>query len=132
VQRTLVIDSRPSGAHVWVNGRKQPGTTPVRVPFAQYGTFDVRLEREGYRSVAREIRLASEIDGYPVVDLPFEIAGGRKTFHRVIDLPPLPAHATPQQVQSVLERATAFRQRARREVAEPGTPKPETPPEILR
>ncbi len=46
-QRTLQIDSEPSGALVWLNDR-EVGRTPVSVPFTFYGTYDVRLEAEGH------------------------------------------------------------------------------------
>jgi hypothetical protein len=47
VKRTLAISSEPAGALVWVNDQ-EVGRTPVEVPFTWYGTYDVRLEREGY------------------------------------------------------------------------------------
>lgn len=46
-QRTLQIDSEPSGALVWLNDR-EVGRTPLAVPFTFYGTYDVRLEAEGH------------------------------------------------------------------------------------
>lgn len=46
VQRVISITSEPSGALVHLNDR-EVGRTPVEVPFTFYGTYDVRLEREG-------------------------------------------------------------------------------------
>ena len=46
VRRTLSITSDPSGALVWLNDR-EIGRTPVEVDFVHYGTYDVRLVREG-------------------------------------------------------------------------------------
>ena len=34
---------------------------------------DVRLEKAGYEAVQTEVLIPSKIDGYPVVDLPFEL-----------------------------------------------------------
>ncbi len=47
VRRTISISSDPSGAMVWLNDR-EVGRTPVEVDFDHYGTYDVRLERDGY------------------------------------------------------------------------------------
>jgi len=46
VKRTMRITSDPSGALVWVNDR-EVGRTPVDVGFVHYGTYDVRLVKEG-------------------------------------------------------------------------------------
>src|SRR5262245_33218461 len=46
VERTVSITSDPPGALVWLNDR-EVGRTPVDVKFDYYGTYDVRLEREG-------------------------------------------------------------------------------------
>jgi hypothetical protein len=46
VKRTLRITSEPSGALVWLNDH-EVGRTPLEVGFVYYGTYDVRLEREG-------------------------------------------------------------------------------------
>ena len=43
----LVIESRPSGASVFVDGR-QVGTTPVSLPDASPGTHRIRLEMTGF------------------------------------------------------------------------------------
>jgi hypothetical protein len=46
VRRVIDITSDPSGAKVWVNDR-EVGRTPCSLEFTYYGTYDVRLEREG-------------------------------------------------------------------------------------
>ncbi len=48
VQRTIRITSDPAGALVYLND-EEVGRTPVTVPFLFYGTYDVRLEHEGYK-----------------------------------------------------------------------------------
>jgi hypothetical protein len=50
VQRTITITSEPPGALVWLNDR-EIGRTPLDVDFVYYGTYDVRLAREGYEPV---------------------------------------------------------------------------------
>ncbi|MHC4079998.1 MAG: PEGA domain-containing protein [Planctomycetota bacterium] len=47
VRRTITISTDPSGAMVWLNDR-EVGRSPIDVDFDYYGTYDVRLEREGY------------------------------------------------------------------------------------
>jgi hypothetical protein len=47
VRRTITISTDPPGAMVWLNDR-EIGRSPVDVDFDYYGTYDVRLEREGY------------------------------------------------------------------------------------
>lgn len=48
VERTIHITSDPSGALVHLND-EEVGRTPLSVPFLFYGTYDVRLEHEGYK-----------------------------------------------------------------------------------
>ncbi|MEM7626996.1 MAG: GntR family transcriptional regulator, partial [Planctomycetota bacterium] len=47
VQRTIHVTSEPAGALVWLND-EEVGRTPVAVPFTFYGTYDVRLEKDGF------------------------------------------------------------------------------------
>jgi hypothetical protein len=47
VERRISIETDPPGALVWVNDR-QAGRTPVSVAFTHEGTYDLRLEKEGY------------------------------------------------------------------------------------
>ncbi|MDA1195148.1 MAG: PEGA domain-containing protein [Planctomycetota bacterium] len=131
MKRTVTIDSNPTGAAVWVNGARQPSATPVTVPFSQYGRFDVRLEKPGYQSVATEVHIASQIDGYPFVDLPFEVLGGSRHFTRVIPMQPLPNVSSQAEFDAILGDARTLRDRARIEVGEPGTPGRQAP-EFLR
>jgi len=47
VERTVSITSDPPGARVWMNDR-EVGTTPCVVGINDYGTYDVRIVKEGY------------------------------------------------------------------------------------
>jgi hypothetical protein len=53
VERRLMITSEPAGALVYLNDQ-EVGRTPLEVPFTWYGTYDVRLEREGYKTLETE------------------------------------------------------------------------------
>ena len=63
---SLTVDSRPTGARVFVDG-KQVGTTPLQVGTVQAGDHAVRLERDGYRPWSRSVRVpgggASRVSG---------------------------------------------------------------------
>jgi hypothetical protein len=120
-QRTLTIDSEPSGARVWVNGRLR-GTTPVDVPFVHPGTWSVRLEKKGYASVAQDVGVRSTMADAPLFDLPGELTVRNRRWHFVHKLTPLPARPTESDLAEALQRAQDFRVRAHKEVAEGGTP----------
>ncbi len=47
VERTITITSEPGGALVYLNDR-EIGRTPVDVEFIHYGTYDVRLLKNGF------------------------------------------------------------------------------------
>ena len=124
-KRYLTIESDPAGARVWVNGTDE-GTTPATVEFVHYGYFDVRLEMAGYEAVQAEVVVPSKIDGYPIVDLPFELAVRRRGFAWKATLQRIPS-SDDAALQSFLGEAEAFRERTRKEAvpdAPPPTPGP--------
>lgn len=121
-RRILAIDSDPSGARIWVNGVRLQQQTPVEVPFTHYGRFDVRLEKAGYESVATEIHVPTEIDGYPVIDFFLELFRRERRFRRMVSMRPLAGTPTEADVQAVMQRAEAFRERTQREVREARPP----------
>ena len=51
VQRRLLVRSQPEGALVTID-RQVIGHTPVSVPFTYYGTREIQLERDGYKTIA--------------------------------------------------------------------------------
>ncbi len=50
VERTLRITTEPEGARVWLNDR-EVGQTPCTVEFNDYGTYDLRVAKEGYAAI---------------------------------------------------------------------------------
>ena len=50
VQRQLTVKSNPPGALVYLNG-EEFGRTPVTRDFTWYGTYDVALRKDGYRTL---------------------------------------------------------------------------------
>jgi hypothetical protein len=123
MQRTLRLDSDPSGASVWVDGVPR-GATPLTIPYAHPRTFHVRLEKPGYLSRAEDVTIAGTTADLPVLDLPGEVIGGRTRVQRTLTLTPLGAVPGPDELETIRQRARDFRERAYREVAEPGTPQP--------
>jgi hypothetical protein len=55
---TLVIESKPPGAKVYVDN-KLAGTTPLTVPNLPAGSHAVRLERDGYRRWSSSVRVVA-------------------------------------------------------------------------
>jgi hypothetical protein len=54
----LTVESRPTGARVLIDNR-MVGTTPVTLPSVAAGNHAIRLEREGYRRWASQVRVVS-------------------------------------------------------------------------
>ena len=78
VQRTISITSQPEGALVYLND-EEVGRTPVDVPFTFYGTYDVRLEREGYQPLWTTAKADPPAWEYPGPDLIAEAIPGAKS-----------------------------------------------------
>ena len=121
-KRELYITSEPRGARVWVNGEDK-GRTPVAIPFVYYGTFGIRLEKKGYEAWAGEVRVPERIDGYPVIDLPFELTRRHRGFHWRGVLQPTP-QASDEALQELVQEASAFRERTLREARPAPAPAP--------
>lgn len=56
VQRRLVVRSQPEGALVTIDNHVV-GHTPVSVPFTYFGTRQIQLERDGFKTVKVKERL---------------------------------------------------------------------------
>jgi hypothetical protein len=50
VRRTMVINSDPPGALVYMNG-KEIGRTPIERDFTWYGNYDVQVRKDGYETL---------------------------------------------------------------------------------
>lgn len=74
VERKMFIRSEPEGATVWVNRSEAPvGQTPYEEEFTHHGTFAVRLEMEGYKTLVTEAPVETPWYSYPVLDFITEI-----------------------------------------------------------
>ncbi len=54
----LVVESKPAGARVFVDGR-EVGTTPLSLPGVTAGEHAVRLERDGYQQWSSSVRVVA-------------------------------------------------------------------------
>ena len=108
IRRTLSITSTPPDALVWVNHR-EVGRTPLSVDFTHYGTYDIRIEREGMEPVLTSRKASAPAWDLPGPDFVLEVmpfqAHSRVEWH--FDLEPREASA-----ESLIERARNFRNEA--------------------
>ena len=109
VRRTLSVTSTPSDALVWVNHR-EVGRTPLTVDFTHYGTYDIRIERDGMEPVMTSRKANAPLWDLPGPDLVFEVmpfqAKSKVEWH--FDLEP-----RDESMQALVERARGFRNEAR-------------------
>ncbi len=72
VRRTISIATQPPGALVWLNDR-EIGRTPIEVDFLYYGTYDVRLELDGYEPMMTSGKVDAPLWDVVGVDLISEL-----------------------------------------------------------
>lgn len=105
IERTVTITSEPPGALVWLNDQ-EVGRTPVTVPFNFYGTYDVRLHREGHRPLWTEQEAKAPWWDLPGLDLIFEvIPNGKSHQDWHFKLQPAP----PVKEEALIDRARQMR-----------------------
>ncbi len=120
-QRTLSITSQPEGAMVWLND-VEVGRTPVDVDFKWFGTYDVRVVKEGYEPLLTSREAVAPVYEYPVIDLitaPLPLHT-RLAWH--FDLTPTPESIDKLAAErELLDRAAAMRQTAGAPTAPPAS-----------
>jgi hypothetical protein len=125
VERTLLVRTDPPGARVFVDGR-DAGTSPATIRHVHPGRFAVRVEMEGYESIADEVTTPTTVDALPGPDFfaenvwPGTIRRQTVASYRLI---PLRRDSyTKEELLALKRAAEEFRAKARAAVAEPGTP----------
>jgi hypothetical protein len=68
MQRTIHISSEPSGAQVYLND-VEVGRTPVEVGFTYFGTYDVRLRKDGFEPLVTSAKTDAPMHEWPGFDL---------------------------------------------------------------
>jgi hypothetical protein len=82
VERKLTIKSDPPGGKVWLDG-EEVGETPVSVPFTYYGTRQVVVEKDLYRTVKVVVPIGAPayqifpLDFFTELILPFKFVDQR-------------------------------------------------------
>jgi len=72
VERRISIDTEPQGALVWLNDA-QIGRTPVDVAFTHEGTYDLRLEKEGFEPLVTPAKTTGPVWDVVPVDFVVEV-----------------------------------------------------------
>ena len=107
VQRRMLIRSEPEGAFVSVD-RQGVGHTPVSVPFTYYGTREIQLEKDGFKTTRVEQDIAAPWYGRFPLSLFYEnIAGREIRDQRVMDFQLEPKQSVDP--RRLLERANDLR-----------------------
>lgn len=109
-ERTLVIESEPAGALVYLNG-EEVGRTPMEYDFVWYGDYDVTLRRQGYETLKTHRELKPPLRMWIPFDLFTEMAGGKDRQVWRFDMEPMPE--TSADAQALFSRAEELREELR-------------------
>lgn len=111
VRRRMTVRTNPPGATVSVDNQLI-GTAPAASPFVYYGTREIRVEKDGYRTETLKTRINPPWYQYPGLDFiteslwPWEIRD-----ERIIDVELVPQVLEP--TEQVLGRADQLRSQSR-------------------
>ncbi|MFN5494973.1 MAG: PEGA domain-containing protein [bacterium] len=116
VERRIWIDTAPRGALVWVNDA-QVGRTPVDLAITHEGTYDLRIEKEGFEPLITPATTEGPIWDMVPLDLVVEILPikARNESRWKFTLVP-----RDDSENALVDRATALRDRLRGEAAAGG------------
>ena len=107
VRRRLTVRTQPAGAQVFVDNQ-EIGTTPCSASFLYYGTREIKVVKEGFRTETIFQKVYAPWYQIPPLDFvtesvwPLEIRD-----ERIVDVQMVPEEIVPQPV--LLERAQALR-----------------------
>lgn len=111
VRRRLTVRTNPPGAVISVDNQLI-GTSPAASSFTYYGTREIRIEKDGYRTETVKRTISPPWYQYPVLDFvtetlwPWEIRD-----ERIIDVELVPETLEP--AENVLMRADQLRTQSR-------------------
>ena len=81
----MIIRSIPEGAFVMIDGQSV-GSTPLSVPYTYSGTRDIKLERDGYKTINVQQRFDPQwYQTFPVSLISENFAGREIRDERVLD-----------------------------------------------
>ncbi|MBY0310982.1 MAG: PEGA domain-containing protein [Phycisphaerales bacterium] len=81
LKRTIHVTSEPPGALVWIND-VEVGRTPLQTDFTHYGTYDVRVRREGYEPIIVKQKANAPVYELPPLDIAAEAVPAK--LHNVV------------------------------------------------
>ncbi len=105
VRRELTVDSEPAGALVYLNG-DEIGRTPLTREFPYYGTFDIKLRKDGYDTLEDRPRVWAPAWQIPPLDLVAEAFSLTDRHRLSYELTPKVVNPDPEEL---LDRATQLR-----------------------
>ncbi len=128
LERRLQITSEPAGALCWVNDR-EVGVTPLELEFTYYGTYEVRLKKEGFEPLVTKARASQPVYEYPPLDLmatvvPAKIETNVK-WHFVMEASKEMTQPKDEFETDLLKRATELRGNVDRETTKEDAPREE-------
>lgn len=107
VQRRLIIRSIPEGAFVQIDGQSV-GATPLSVPYTYSGTRDIKLERDGFKTINVQQRIEPKwYQTFPASLISENFAGREIRDERVLDFTMEPKSQV--QEDRLLDRANDMR-----------------------
>lgn len=102
-----MVRTNPPGATVSVDNQVI-GTTPAASSFVYYGTREIRVEKDGYRTETIRRQIKPPWYEYPGLDFLSEtLWPGELRDERIIDVEMVPKSTVP--TENVLQRADALR-----------------------
>lgn len=108
IDRRLTITSDPPGAIVTLN-EVEVGRTPLQTRFLWYGTYDVRLNLDGFEPLSTSRAAAAPIYEIPPLDLPASALPITTNIHWHFELIPTPPD-TPEMEADLIRRARELRE----------------------
>jgi hypothetical protein len=111
VRRRMIVRTNPPGATISIDNQVI-GTTPAASSFVYYGTREIRIEKEGFRTETIRRNIRPPWYQYPGIDFVAEtLWPGEIRDDRIIDVELVPKETQP--IESIVERADSLRGRSR-------------------
>ena len=108
VRRRMTVRTNPPGAMVSIDNQVI-GASPASTPFVYYGTREIRIEADGYRTETIRRKIKPPWYQMPGIDFIAEtLYPGELRDERIIDVTLVPKTIPP--AEEVIERADALRQ----------------------
>lgn len=111
VRRRMTVRTSPPGATVSIDNQVV-GSSPAATSFVYYGTREVRIEKDGYRTETIRKKIRPPWYQFPGVDFVAEtLWPGEIRDERIIDVELVPK--TPEPTENLIERADSLRTQSR-------------------